>query len=302
MSEVQTAEILRFLLYPTFYAGVLRMMVPITLGAVGEIISERSGVVNIGLEGIMMLGALVSTYVGHFTGSMVLAMMSGLVVGLAAGFLHAGIAVNLAGDQVIDGVGLNLFAVGIGEVLLYLTWGSFATSPQLPPEARIPSIHGFSPFVILTLLVAAATWFVFEKTRWGLRLKAVGEDPVAAEAAGIDVFKVRIIATVVGSLLTASAGVFLSLDWLGAYTKNISAGRGFIALALVVFSRWNPLTALLGGLIFGFLFQLSQSIPSGVVPDQILWALPYLVTLLVSAGFLAKARPPGAVGKPYKRV
>jgi len=299
---VQVAELLKFLLYPTFYAGMLRMMVPITLGAVGEIISERSGVVNIGLEGIMMLGALVSTYVGHFTGSMTLAMISGLIVGLAAGLLHAGIAVNLAGDQIIDGVGLNLFAVGIGEVLLYLTWGSFATSPQLPPEVRVPSIHGFSPFVILTLLVAAATWAIVEKTRWGLRLKAVGEDPVAAEAAGIDVFRVRTIATVVGSLLTTSAGVFLSLDWLGAYTKNISAGRGFIALALVVFSRWNPLTALLGGLIFGFLFQLSQSIPSGVVPDQILWALPYLVTLLISAGFLAKARPPGAVGRPYKRV
>ncbi len=299
---MQLSEILSFLLYPTFYAGMLRMMVPITLGAVGEVIGERSGVVNIGLEGTMMLGALVSTYVGHFTGSMILAMLAGLAVGLAAGLLHAEIAVKLAGDQIIDGVGLNLFAVGIGEVLLYVTWGSFATSPQLPPEVRVPSIYGFSPFVLFTLFIAALDWFVIEKTRWGLRLKAVGEDPVAAEAAGIDVFKVRTIATIICSLLTASAGVFLALDWLGAYTKNISAGRGFIALALVVFSRWNPLTALLGGLIFGFLFQLSQSIPSGVVPDQFLWALPYLVTLLISAGFLAKARPPGAVGRPYKRV
>ena len=233
-------EILSFLFIPAFYAGVLRMMVPITLGAVGEIIAERSGVVNIGLEGIMMLSALVSTFVGHFTGSMTLALLAGLGIGLVTGVLHAVIAVNLAGDQIIDGVGLNLFAMGLGEVVLYFTWGSFATSPPLPPELRIPSIYGFSPFAIIAVVLSLIAWFFIEKTRWGLRLKAVGEDPVAAEAAGIDVFRVRILATIVGSVLTSGAGVFLAMDWLGAYTKNISAGRGFIALALVVFSRWNP--------------------------------------------------------------
>ncbi len=295
-------KILSFLLYPTFYAGMLRLMVPIVLGALGEIISERSGVVNIGLEGIILLGALFSTYVGHKTVNLWFAIGAGLFVGLLIGLLHALIAVYLAGDQIIDGVGLNMFALGIGEVVLYLTWGSFATSPQLPRESRVPSISGFSPFIILTIALAITSWFILEKTRWGLRLKAVGENPVAAEAAGIDVYKVRFIATMIGSVLTALAGIFLALDWLGGYTKNVSAGRGFIALALVVFSRWNPIVALGGGLIFGFCYAFSLSIPSGIIADQVLYSVPYVATLLISMGFLAKARPPAAVGRPYKRV
>ncbi|PNV77841.1 MAG: ABC transporter permease [Thermoproteota archaeon] len=276
-------------------------MVPITLAAIGEIIAERSGVVNIGLEGIIMLGALSSVYVGYFTGNLYLALLAGISTGIALGILHALISIYLAGDQIVVGVGLNLFAYGIGVVTLYLTWGTFANSPIIPKGAQIPKFYGFSPFVPFTIAVGIIAWYMIERTSIGLRLKAVGENPRAADSAGINVFKIRFFATLVGSVLAALGGVFLGLDWLASYTRDISAGRGFIALAMVVFSRWNPIIAVFSGLLFGFLFAISLSIPSGIVPDQVIWSIPYIATVLVAAGFVAKTRAPAALGKPYKR-
>ncbi|MGB9631111.1 MAG: ABC transporter permease [Candidatus Methanodesulfokora sp.] len=293
--------ILSIFVEPSFYLGALRLMVPITLAAIGEIIAERSGVVNIGLEGIIMLGALSSVYVGYFTGNLYLALLAGISTGIALGILHALISIYLAGDQIVVGVGLNLFAYGIGVVTLYLTWGTFANSPIIPKGAQIPKFYGFSPFVPFTIAVGIIAWYMIERTSIGLRLKAVGENPRAADSAGINVFKIRFFATLVGSVLAALGGVFLGLDWLASYTRDISAGRGFIALAMVVFSRWNPIIAVFSGLLFGFLFAISLSIPSGIVPDQVIWSIPYIATVLVAAGFVAKTRAPAALGKPYKR-
>lgn len=298
---MQWEFILRIFLRATFYLSVLRMMVPIALAAIGEVIGERAGVVNIGLEGIIMLGAVFSVYVGHMFLNTWIAILAGLGVGILVGLLHAALTTYLAGDQIIDGVGLNMLAFGLGVVMIAMRWGMYGTTPSLPFDIRVPTFRGLSPFVPFTVIAALAAWFVLEKTSWGLRLKACGEDPVAAEAAGISVFKTRTIATVIGSALTSLAGVFLGIDWLGAYTRDISAGRGFIALALVVFSSWNPVGAVLGGLVFGFFYAFSLSIPSGIVPDQLLYVMPYVVTLLITIAFVARSRPPAAVGRPYKK-
>ncbi len=295
------AGILSILLQAPLYLGTLRLMVPITLPAIGEIITERSGVVNIGLEGIIMLGALASVYVGYFTGSLALALLAGILAGACVGILHGIISVYLGGDQIIVGVGVNVFAYGLGVITLYLTWGTFANSPLIPDSARVPDFYGISPFVILTLISGVAAWYLLERTSIGLRLKAVGENPKAADSAGINVFRIRFIATVVGAIFAALGGTFLGLDWLASYTRDISAGRGFIALAMVVFSKWNPVLAILSGLLFGFFFALSLAIPSGIIPDQLVWSLPYAATLLVAAGFFTKTRVPAALGRPYKR-
>ena len=299
---MQWGFILSIFLRPTFYINVLRATVPVTLPAIGEVIGERAGVVNIALEALIVLGAATSVYVGLRTGVLGLAILAGLAVGVLVGLIHAAIAVYLKGDQIVDGIGINMFADGFAIVSMAIAYGMYGTSPSLPPEVRVPGIYGISPFALAMIAIGIISWYALEKTKWGLRLRAVGEDPVAADAAGINVFVLRTIAAVIASVLAAAGGVFLGLDWLGACSKYVSAGRGFIALALVVFSRWNPFLALLGGLIFGFTYALSLSIPSGLVPDQVLYVLPYLVTLLIAAGFLGGARPPASCGKPYERI
>ncbi len=299
---MQWEFLLSIFLRKAFYINMLRAAVPVTLPAIGEVIGERAGVINIALEALIVLGAATSVYVGLRTGILVLAILAGLLVGVLVGLVHALIAVYMKGDQIVDGIGLNIFADGFVIVSMAIAYGMYGTSPSLPKDVRVPKIWGLSPFVITIIVLGIITWYILGKTKWGLRLRAVGENPVAADAAGINVFRVRTIATVIASVVASAGGVFLGLDWLGACSKYISAGRGFIALALVVFSRWNPLYALLGGLIFGFTYSLSLSIPSGIVPDQLLYMLPYLVTLLIAAGFLGGARPPAASGKPYERV
>ncbi|MEM3833219.1 MAG: ABC transporter permease [Thermoprotei archaeon] len=284
-----------------FYLNMLKFMVPITIAALGEIIAERSGIVNIGLEGLIILGALSSVFFGILSSSVVIALLAGILTGILSGIVYAIIVIYLKGDQIVTGIGLNLFAYGFGVIVLYFTWGTFANSPYLPSSSMMPKLWGVSPLIPLTILLSIITWYIFKYTSIGLRVKAVGENPEVAESAGINIYKVRTIATIIGATLATMGGIFMGIDWLNQYTRDISGGRGFIALALVVFSNWNPLRLIVGGVIFGFLYAFSLSIPSGIIPDQFLGMLPYIATLLVAAGYAGKAKPPAALGKPYTR-
>ncbi|MGB9728463.1 MAG: ABC transporter permease [Thermoprotei archaeon] len=286
---------------PVFYLNMLKFMTPITIAALGEIIAERSGIVNIGLEGLIILGALSSVFFGIFSGNVVIALLAGILTGIISGIIYAIIVIYLKGDQIVTGIGLNLFAYGFGVIVLYFTWGTFANSPYLPPSSMMPKLWGVSPLIPLTIFLSILTWYVFKYTSIGLRVKAVGENPEVAESAGINIYRIRTIATIIGATLATMGGIFMGIDWLNQYTRDIAGGRGFIALALVVFSNWNPLRLIAGGFIFGFLYALSLSIPSGIIPDQFLSALPYIATLLVVAGYAGKAKPPAALGKPYTR-
>lgn len=285
----------------------LHAMVPITLAAVGEVIGESAGLFNIGLEGILLLSAFTGT-LGARAGGPILGLLVGLATGFGVGVIFGLICAYWKGSQMIAGVGINLFALGfVAFGLQVLGSPGFYTVPravQLPPIRT--SVGAFSPLIPVALLLPFLIHFLLNRTRLGLRIKAVGENPEAADVAGIPVELTQLYSTAVGAALAGLAGAYMSVSWLGSVTKEISAGRGFIALATVVFSGLRPLLALAGGLIFGFFESLAtwiQSLPGvkEVVPWQFISMIPYVATLLVVAGVIGRVRFPKALGVPYRR-
>ncbi len=282
-------------------------MMPILLASLGEILTERSGVVNIGLEGIMLLSALFAVYVADTTLNPWLGVATAIAVGALIGLIHGVIAVYLKGDQIISGLGINTFAAGFVAYAIDVFWhvrGYYTPKP----EAKVPKIPGLeiSPLFIASIVVAALLFILLYKTRTGLAIRACGENPEAADVVGVNVELVRLLSTVAGSALTGLAGAVLSIDWLAAITKQLPAGRGFIALAIVNFANWNPLYALLGSAIFGALWTATEYMKNlayitRVIPIPLLNTVPYIATLAVVAGVIGKSRPPRSVGVPYRR-
>lgn len=291
----------------------LDFMVPIAMTAVGEIFAEKAGVVNIGLEGIMLTSAWFAVLVAWGLNDPYLGLVGGLAMGAAFGVLHSVISVWLKGDQIISGVGINLFALGFVPFATFAVWH---VSGVFPPVSfafgRIVDIPTpwapLSYFVPASVVIALLFWYVLYRTRWGFQVRATGENPEAADAVGINVEKTRILAVLIGSALAGLAGAYLSIDVVGQITKDISAGRGFIALATVVFSGWNPLVGLLGALVFGYsqgaatwfagVPEVRNAIPHA---DYLLSAIPYIATLVVVAVAIGRSRAPKAVGTPYRR-
>ncbi|WP_297515758.1 ABC transporter permease [Thermococcus sp.] len=291
--------------------GSLAAMVPIALTSVGAVISERAGVVNIGYEGILMFSAFFGAIFAELAGNGWVGILGGAFVGLLFGALHGVLTVYLKGDHVIPGIGLNLLGAGAVAFGIRAYWGT-AGQHTVPSDAQISPLwmdafgNSLSPMVPITIAVAIVAWWVLFKTPFGLRIRAVGENPEAADALGINVELYRFTAVLIASALAGVAGAYLSVDWLGTVTKQIAAGRGFIALANMVFSGWNPLIALGGAFLFGFFDNLAiyiQNNPwlAGTIPWQFIATLPYVVTLIVVAGIIGRARPPKWDGRPYKR-
>jgi nucleoside ABC transporter membrane protein len=271
--------------------------VPILLAAVGEILAERSGVVNIGLEGLMLIGAFVGVLVGDVAGSGLIGVAAAWVVGLLLGLLHGAIAVYIRGDQLVAGVAMNLFGAGLVAYGIQAVW-HVAGYRQTPSWALVD----VNAMTVLAFAVAGAMWYILSRTRLGVAIRASGEDPEAAYSVGIDIFKIRLFSTAVGASLASLGGAYLSLAYLSVVTKDISAGRGFIALADVVFANWNPLLAIAGALIFGFFDALSYWLQIfGVARYEVTRMLPYIATLLVVAGVIGRAKPPRALGKPFRK-
>ena len=284
----------------------LRAMVPITLAALGEVFGEWAGVVNIGLEGIMTVSAFTAALASWATRNPWVGVLAGLLTGALVGLLHGFIAVRLRGNQIISGVGINLLGMGAVGFGTWALWG--AKSPMLERHLWIPEVPGLglSPFVLLTPALALLTWWLLFRTALGLRVRAVGENPMAADVVGVPVEKLRLLAVVYGGGLGGLAGAFLSLDWLHTVSATLPAGRGFIALANVVFSKLNPFLALLGGFLFGYFDALGIQLASvaglsGGVPYQFIRMIPYAATLLVVTLAIGRARFPKALGQPYRR-
>lgn len=291
--------------------GSLSAMVPIALVSIGATISERAGVVNIGYEGILMFSAFFGTMIAEWAGNGWVGLLGGALVGLLLGALHGFLTVYLKGDHVIPGIGLNLLGYGSVAFGIMAYWGT-AGQHQVPDTVKVEPLwrdafgNSLSPMVVITIAIAIVSWWVLFKTPFGLRIRSVGENPEAADALGINVELYRFTAVLIASALAGVGGAYLSVDWLGTVTKSIAAGRGFIGLANMVFSNWNPLVALGGAFLFGFFDNLSfyiQNNPwlAGTIPWQFIATLPYVVTLLVVAGIIGKAKLPKADGKPYKR-
>lgn len=284
----------------------LHAMVPICLTAVGEIIGETAGLFNIGLEGILLTSAFTGV-LGAKAGGAVVGLLVGMGTGAIISLIFSVINTYWKGNQMITGIGINLFALGFVAFGL-IVLGSPGFHP-VPPEGRLVAIRTpwgrLSPIIFVTLIVPfVAHWFL-NRTRAGLILKATGESPEAADVAGIRVNLVRLLATTFGGILAGLAGAYISVSWIGSVTKQISAGRGFISLATVVFSGLNPLLALLGAFVFGLFESIAtwiRNLPAArMIPWQFIAMIPYVVTLLVVSGAIGRVRFPKALGKPYIR-
>ena len=286
----------------------LHAMVPITLAAIGETIEESAGLFNIGLEGMMLISALTGALGAEYTGSAVGGLLVGLSTGALLGLVFGVINTYWKGDQLITGVGINLLALGfVAFMLVNLGAPGFHTVPRDVQIKLIPlGVGALSPLVLVTVAMAFVVYWLLHRTQLGIRIKAVGENPAAADVAGISVNAVRLGTAIAAGALVGLAGAYLSVDWFGAVTKEVSAGRGFIALATVVFSGLNPLLALLGGFIFGFFDGFATWVATypkikEIIPWQFVAMAPYIVTLLVVAGAIGRVCPPKELGTPYLR-
>jgi general nucleoside transport system permease protein len=291
-------------------ASTLALATPLILGALGGVVSERAGVVNIALEGIMLVAAFVCAAVGTITGNLWLALLVGIVAGAVAGLFLALLAVTLRVDQVVAGFVINIAAAGGTSFVFRSTFANGSASPPTLAPINIPllsAIPVLGPIVFRqSLLVYVALALVplvhvyLFRTRAGLRSRAVSENPRAADVAGINVYLVRYAAVIVSGAFAGLAGAYLVAD-VGSFSEGMTSGRGFIALAAVIFGKWRPFQATLGALLFGFFDALqSQLQVAGInAPVPVLLMIPYLATIVVLAGFIGRAIPPAADGIPY---
>jgi ABC-type uncharacterized transport system permease subunit len=270
---------------------------PLIYAALGGVLSERAGVVNIGLEGILVAGAFTAVVVSGATGSPLLGALAGVITGALLAALLAYAATRLAVDQIVAGTGLNIAALAAAAFGLVLVYHQPGASHEVPAFGK----PGETALIVLAFVAAIALHLVLTRTPWGLRVRACGEDPSAAESAGIDALKTRFWAVVAGGAIAAVGGVYLSLAELDLYSDGMTAGRGFIALAAVIFGRWTALGATGAALFFGFFAALQFSLQRTGVPSELMQALPYLAALVALAGFAGRVRAPAADGVPYVR-
>lgn len=294
--------------------GTVALSAPLIFGAMGGVISERSGVVNIAIEGQMLAGAFVSAMIASITRSPILGLVGAMVAGMLVSFVLAAFAIKYLVDQIIVGVVLNVLVTGLTS-FFYST--VLTANPELlnsPPRfdrlpipilSEIPIIGPllFQQTIIIYIMyvTVAAVWFGLYRTRWGLRVRAVGEHPQAADTVGIKVGVTRFWNVSLAGAIAGLGGAYFTLGSVGAFTKEMTAGAGFIALAAVIFGQWDPIKATLAALLFGFATNLQSvlGIIGSPVPSEFMLMLPYVVTILAVAGFVGKSRAPAADGKPY---
>jgi len=283
--------------------STIRTATPLLLAALGGLYSERAGVINIALEGLMLAGAFTAAAVTHYTHSPWVGLLAGIGAGMGVAAIHAVACIRFNADQVVSGTAINILMTGVPAMLggaLFLSSGS---TPQIPKEDLIP----WTP-VVLALLLVGVTWYVLYRTPFGLRLRAVGENPEAADAAGVNVNGVRYSAVLISGALAAIGGAYLSIGQSSLFTRNMTSGRGFIALAALIFGKWRPVQTMLACLLFGFTEAVSIQmqgvfkLPSGEdIPIQFIQIVPYVLTIVVLAGFIGSSRAPRALGMAYQK-
>ena len=316
-----------FDIFVSILGSTIRLSIPLLFTALAGLFSERAGIFDIGLEGKMLAAAFASAVAAYLTGSAWLGLLAGIGVSIAFSLVHGFASITNRGNQIVSGVALNFVAIGLTVVLGQAWFGQGGRTPQVSGEGR------FSPIIlpgaeamrevpiigplyanvisgnnILTYMAFAAVplaWWVLFRTRFGLRLRAVGENPGAVDTAGISVAWMRYRAVIVAGFLCGFSGTYLAIAQSAAFINNMSAGKGYIALAALIFAKWRPVPVMLACLLFGFLdavanFMQGKSVPLvGEVPVQIFQALPYILTCVLLAGFIGVARAPKAGGVPY---
>lgn len=296
-------------------SSAVSMAVPITLGAFSGIMSERAGVVNIAIEGMMLMGSMVGALVGSVTQSVWMGLFAGIAAAVLLAALHAVLSIKYKIDQIISGTVINIFSTGMTSFLSqkFLQVHQNLNNPAMFPRIEIPGLANIpliGPILfntnffvyVMFILVFVLQWALFS-TRWGLRHRAVGEHPKAADTLGIDVIKTRYIAVLLGGVIAGLAGTFLTLGSVGRFDEGMTAGKGFIGLAAMIFGNYNPFGALGAGMLFGFADSLGSklSLLGSVIPSQFMSMAPYLITMIVLAGFVGKGHVPAADGTPYDK-
>lgn len=308
------AVIVSYAISPTVTEAVLassvRQATPLVLGALCGLMGERSGVINIGIEGQMLMAAFIGFLVNVYTANLMLAVVASIVTGGIMGAALAFMSVTLKIDQIIGGTVINILALGLTGYFYRVglsTKGKLQPIP-LGPLADIPLIGPVlfknPPITYLTIILVFVVHYVLFHTRWGLRTRAVGEHPRAADTVGISVYMVRYVNVILGGAIAGLAGGFLTLEAVGAFERNMTNGRGFVALAVMIFGKWTPFGSWGAALLFGFASAMQTQLQFGGeinIPHQFIGMLPYVLTIVVLAGFGGRARPPAADGVPYEK-
>ena len=290
-------------------SSTLRQSIPLVLGALCGLLGERAAVINIGIEGQMLMAAFIGFLVNVWTGNLFLAVMAGILTGAFLGFLLAFMSVSLKMDQIIGGTVINILALGLTGYFYQVgltTQGKLQPIP-LGPLTKIPLIGPVlfdnPPITYAALVLVILTHYVLFYTKWGLRTRAVGEHHRAADTLGINVYMVRYVNVIVGGAIAGLAGAFLSLEAVGSFERAMTNGRGFVALAVMIFGKWTPLGSLGAALLFGLATAIQTQLQFGGIniPHQFIGMLPYLLTIIVLAGFVGRSRPPAADGIPYEK-
>ncbi|MGD9928221.1 MAG: ABC transporter permease [Sphaerochaeta sp.] len=302
-------------LITTFLAATIRMATPIALAGLGETVSERAGISNIGVEAIMLSGAYFSFWAMFQTSSVALGLLAGIAGGVAASMIHAVLSIHHKADQTIAGLALNFLFLGLTSFLFLIQFGKTTTLPSIEiiNHVKVPLLHRIpiigpalfdqDPFVYLLFLCVILLLVLFYKTEWGVILKAVGENPRAADTAGIRVHLVRYGAACINGVLGGLGGAYLSTVKLGFFQENLTSGKGYIALVTVILGRRNPLGVLAAALVIGSAeaLQIRLQTMGSAVPSQVFAMFPYLVTILVLLFSIGKSQDPASLGVPYER-
>ena len=307
--------------------ATLRVSTPLVLCAMAGLFSERSGIIDISLEGKMLGAAFLSASVAYWSGSAWLGLLAGIVMAVSLGLLHGLACITHRGNQVVSGVAINILMSGLTVVLATAWFRQGGQTPALSAEGRfrpltwpgaealgeVPVLgplysellSGHNILVYIGFLAVPVTWWVVNRTRFGLRLRAVGENPAAVDTAGISVVRLRYSAVLIAGLLTGIAGAYLATAQNAGFVREMTAGQGYIALAAMIFGKWRPVPAMLACLLFGLLDAVAIRLQGvdlplvGEIPVQLIQALPYVATVVLLAGFIGKAVAPKAIGVPY---
>jgi general nucleoside transport system permease protein len=278
-------------------ASTIRLATPLVLAALGGLYSERSGIINIALEGLMLAGAFTAATVTYYSHNPWIGLVAAAAAGVVVASIHAVACIRYKADQVVTGTAINILFLGVPALLSGALFDSTGATPQIPKEDLLQT----APIIIAFVLVPL-TWYVLNRTPFGLRLRAVGENPEAADTAGVNVARIRYTGVLISGALAAIGGAYLSIGQSSLFTRNMTAGRGFIALAALIFGKWRPVQTTLACLLFGFAEAVAIQMQGvGNIPVQFIQIIPYVLTIIVLAGFIGLSRAPRSLGIPYQK-
>ncbi len=288
--------------------SAIRLATPLIFAALGGMFSERSGIINIALEGLMLAGAFTAAVATFELQNPYLGLLCGMAAGGVTALVYAVAVIKFEANQVVAGTAINFLMLGLPQLISGAVYDSSGSTPQIAKEFLLPNYFNLISLAsIIAFLLIPLCWYVLYKTPFGLRLRATGENPAAADAAGVNVIKLRYVAVILSGILAAAGGAYLSIGQSSLFTRGMTAGRGFIALAALILAKWKPVPVLLACLFFGFTEALTIplaniKLASGEnIPVQFVQIIPYVLTIIVLAGFIGLSRAPKALGIPYSK-